>query len=569
MISSTAGGTKTSMRRSKGLEELLIEAGLVTADQLESAIQVQKKSGKKLSDILVDQGVVDSQDMLMMRSIQLNVPIIDLTRHQVQPDAMRLISVDLAKKYDAIPLDTIEDALVVVMSDPEDIEAVGAFTAASGMKIEVTIASLEDIRNAIAQLYRSNAEIEEQISRIKAGGKQADEGSLSAAAVAQTPVVRTVDLLLSQGVKDRASDIHIEPQPTRLRIRYRIDGVLRDVMDLPLNTHPLILSRIKILADMNIAERRRPQDGQFSMTLDSGKEVDIRVATTDTTYGEMAVLRVLDKSLSLFALSDIGFLRDALERYQKMLHSPFGMIMICGPTGSGKTTTLYASINQLDRTGTKIMTIEDPVEYRFVDINQIQVNARAGLTFASGLRALMRLDPDIILVGETRDEETAGIATQAALTGHLMLTSIHANDSVGALFRLVHLGIEPFLICSALLGVVSQRMVRKICPHCAVKSDISLEQRVVYEQEMGVKQEKFSIGRGCTFCSGTGYHGRMGVFEVLLLSERIGQMLLANAPAPEIRTQAIKEGMVTMRRDGIVKVKDGITTMSEVFARLA
>jgi general secretion pathway protein E len=376
-------------------------------------------------------------------------------------------------------------------------------------------------------------------------------------------VARTVDLLIAQAVKDRASDIHIEPQEDRLCIRYRIDGILQDAMSLPLNIHNQLVSRLKILGEMDIAERRRPQDGQFSVKV-GGKHIDIRVATVETVYGEMMVLRILDKSLSMFTLAQLGFLPDSLEKYQQLLKSPFGMILVSGPTGSGKTTTLYASVNQLDRKENNIITIEDPVEYRFAGINQTQVNLRAGLTFASGLRATMRLDPDVILVGEIRDTDTARTATQAALTGHLVLSSVHANDTVGVLFRLIDLGVEPYLIATALVGVVAQRMVRRVCPHCRALAPADPEEQMAYEQEMEERRTGFYYGTGCNFCANTGYLGRAGVFEILVISEEIRRLLLTGAGGDSIRAQAVKDGVVPMRRDGMLKVRDGITTPREV-----
>jgi general secretion pathway protein E len=314
---------------------------------------------------------------------------------------------------------------------------------------------------------------------------------------------------------------------------------------------------------MNIAERRRPQDGHFAVSVD-GKDVDIRVATADTSWGEMTVLRVLDKSVSAMTLSDLGFLPDSLETYSRLIRSPFGMILASGPTGSGKTTTLYATINQLDSRGRNIITIEDPVEYRFANINQMQVNPQANITFAGGLRATMRLDPDVILVGEVRDRETASIAIQAALTGHLVLSTVHANDAVGALFRLMDLGVEPFLITSAMVGIIAQRLVRRVCPHCRALREGTKEEQLAYEGEMGEKRTRFYHGGGCNYCALTGYYGRMGVYEILVMSEEIRRLVLKGASTDTIKAQAVREGMVTMWRDGMLKVKEGLTTPSEV-----
>jgi general secretion pathway protein E len=334
-------------------------------------------------------------------------------------------------------------------------------------------------------------------------------------------------------------------------------------MTLPLNVHEPLLSRVKIMAGLNIAERRRPQDGQITFDMDD-REVDIRVATSNTVYGEMAVLRILDKTFAFLPLPEIGFLPEILAQYLKMVKTPFGMILISGPTGSGKTTTQYATVNQLDAVGRNILTIEDPVEYHFSDINQMQVNPAAGITFATGLRACMRLDPDIILVGEIRDAETAQIATQAALTGHLVLSSVHANDAVATILRMVDLGVEPFLITSAVIGIVAQRMVRRVCPYCSRLTEVTDEEREAYEKELNEKRSEFIVGAGCTFCANTGYLGRNGIFEVMLMTETIKRMVLSGAGSGEIRDQAYEEGMRSLWHDGILKVKAGITTPGEI-----
>ncbi|HEY4724005.1 MAG TPA: GspE/PulE family protein, partial [Anaerolineae bacterium] len=348
-----------------------------------------------------------------------------------------------------------------------------------------------------------------------------------------------------------------------LRVRYRIDGILHDMLQVPLNVHGPLISRIKILAEMNIAERRRPQDGQFTFTGDHS-EVDVRVSTAETAHGEMAVLRILDKSISLLQLKDLGFLPQALHSVEQLYTLPFGMLLVSGPTGAGKTTTLYAMMNQFNRVENNLITIEDPIEYQFDRMSQIQVNRQANVTFANGLRAILRLDPNVILVGEIRDQETAQIAVQAALTGHLVLSSIHANDAVGALFRLIDLGVEPFLAASALVGIVAQRLVRRVCDRCLTLSDISPEERLAYETELGPGPAQFQRGQGCNFCAETGYRGRTGVFEVLTVGESIRRLLIANASAADIRAQALNEGMISMWRDGMLKTREGITTVREV-----
>jgi general secretion pathway protein E len=375
-------------------------------------------------------------------------------------------------------------------------------------------------------------------------------------------------LILEQAVRDRASDIHIVPDFDSVRVRYRVDGVLQESLALPRGSHDPLLSRIKILAGMNIAERRRPQDGQFSKHLE-GDDIHFRVATSDTTHGEMATLRVLGRSESILDLHGLGLLEGPIEALETLIHLPFGMVLVSGPTGSGKTTTLYAALNQLDRQQLNIMTIEDPVEYNFPRINQIQVNRAAEITFGSGLRGVMRLDPDVIMVGEVRDGETADSATQAALTGHLVLSSIHANDSPSALYRLAHLGVERYMISSAILGVVAQRLVRRICPHCKIPTTATEAEEAAFESEMGESIGKTFRGEGCTYCSHTGYLGRTGVFEILRVDETMRKMFAEGAGAGELRAVALTQGMKTMRQDGMTKVSLGITTPEEVIRNTA
>jgi general secretion pathway protein E len=551
----------------ENLVQMLLKAERISQAQFEHASELARLQNRRVSDILIEQDLVSPEDVASALSLHLNVPIVDLKRHVVQPDALQLVPEQTARKYNLIPLDTIGDSLLVVMADPRDIRAIEYVASQAKMGVQVAIGVPEEIEKAIDLNYKASSEIQKQVSEFAAPSSESLEGAgidLAEDAVADTPIVRTVALIVTQAVRDRASDIHIEPQEERVRIRYRIDGVLHDIMSLPRNALEAVVSRLKVQAGMNIAERRRPQDGQFSITVDD-HEVDIRAATCETAYGETVVLRILDKSLSLFTLPELGFLPDTLKTYRKMLRSPFGMILAGGPTGSGKTTTLYASINDLDRNERNIMTIEDPIEYRFIDIKQMQVNAKAGVTFASGLRACMRLDPDIILVGEIRDTDTAKTAVQAALTGHLVLSSIHANDAVGVLFRLMDLGVEPFLISSALVGIVAQRMVRRVCPHCREPYQPPLEEQIAYDEEMGShEQKRFYSGAGCNLCANTGYLGRTGVFEVLSPSEEIRRMLLKGASTGEMKAQALREGMITLRHDGMLKVKEGITTTHEV-----
>jgi len=482
--------------------------------------------------------------------------------HGLRPEALQLIPEVMARRYGAIPMAVSGNTLEVAMADPTDIFALEAFSALSRMRIKPVAATADEVREAIDFNYKGYGEIEEQLSRVNVPDEASAE-RLAFNTDTDAPLAQALNLIIEEAVKARSSDIHIEPEEDRLRVRYRIDGTLQDLMSLPLNVHLALLSRIKILADLNIADRHRAQDGQFSVKA-KGREIDIRVATTPTVTGEMAVLRLLDKSVAALGMAELGMLPDSQAKFEAMLKIPYGMILTSGPTGAGKTTTLYAGINSLDSLGRNIITIEDPAEYRFKDINQIQVNSQAGITFASGLRSILRLDPDVIMVGEIRDAETANIAVQAALTGHLMLSSVHASDSSGVISRLLDLRVEPFLIASAVIGVIGQRMVRRVCRDCGHPIEAPLVEQMAYEKEMGEKRTEFIYGTGCKSCAYTGYTGRIGIFEILAMSDTIRTMVTKRVNSSEIRAQALKEGMVTMMQDGMRKVKEGVTTPSEV-----
>jgi general secretion pathway protein E len=550
---------------SRDLGEMLVEAKMITEEKLRHVKELQAKDGGKIEHIMLQERLITPQQLAFFTSLQLGVPFVNLKKEGVRPEAVALIPESIARKYTVMPVSATERTIVVAMEDPRDIQAIEDLAALTRRRVEPVLSTPQDIQEMIDLNYRVGGEIEEQLSQIPNRYRRTKvaEARVSAEAITQAPVVRAIDLLIKQAVRDRASDIHIEPQEDRLRIRYRIDGILHEIMSLPLSVHQPLLSRVKIMAGLNIAERRRPQDGQI--TFDMGdRGIDIRVATTNTVHDEMVVLRILDKTFAFLPLAEIGFLPDPLDKYMKMVKTPFGMILISGPTGSGKTTTQYATVNQIDSVGRNILTIEDPVEYRFANINQMQVNPAAGLTFATGLRASMRLDPDVILVEEIRDAETAQIATQASLTGHLVLSSVHANDCVGVIFRMVDLGVEPFLLASALLGVIAQRMVRRVCPYCSRPTPVSPDEQLAYEEELNEKRSEFLIGAGCNFCANTGYLGRTGIFEVMAMSEPIRRMVLGGGDSDSIRAQASKEGMASLWHDGMLKVKEGITTPYEV-----
>ncbi len=483
-------------------------------------------------------------------------------RQRIEPEAIQLIPEVMARRYNAIPLTITGNTLQVAMANPTDIFALEAFAAQSRKRIKPVAAASDEVREAIDFNYKAYGEIEKQLSRVSISSEAPDD-KLAIGAAVDAPLAQALNLIVEEAAKARASDIHIEPEENRLRIRYRIDGALHDTMSLSMNIQRALISRIKILAGMNIADHYRPQDGQFSIQ-SQGRQLDIRVATAPTVHGEMGVLRLLDKTVATRGLSDLGFLPDTLATYEKILKTPYGMILVSGPTGAGKTTTLYASINSLDTIGQNIITIEDPAEYRFKDINQIQVNPQAGITFASGLRSVLRLDPDVILVGEIRDGETAGLATQAALTGHLMLSSIHASDTAGVLFRLIDLGVEPFLIASSVIGIIAQRMVRRVCPYCSHLIEAPTMEQMAYQREIKEDKKRFLYGTGCKSCAYTGYLGRTGLFEILVINDAIRMMLSKRTSSSEVREEALKAGMRSMMNDGMRKVKAGITTPAEV-----
>ncbi|MFC1939835.1 GspE/PulE family protein [Chloroflexota bacterium] len=480
----------------------------------------------------------------------------------IKPETVQLVSEAIARKYLILPLEVSGNVLRLAMANPTDTIAIDMLRKQTQMQVDTEAFNAEEIQEAIDFYYLSYKEIEQQISKINSPSALEGEKPI-VIAEADSPIIRALSLILDEAVNTGASDIHFHPQEHELLVRYRIDGALHDVLSLPLHAAEILVSRIKILANLNIADHIHPQDGQFAIERKGSKgRIDIRVGIIPSAYGEMAALRLLDASKVLLDLPQLGFLPESLAQYREMLHCPHGMILVSGPTGAGKTTTLYASLNSLDYCQRNIITVEDPIEYHFYHISQIKVNFRSGLTFANGLRSILRLDPDVILVGEIRDAETAEIAIQSALTGHLVLSSVHANDSVGVIVRLLDLGIEPFLIASALVGIVSQRMVRKLCTSCTQKVGVSLMEQMAYVRETGEERSEFLCGVGCKLCA-AGYQGRTALFETLRVSDEIRTMIVNQAPAPQLRAQAIKEGMIPIIKAGMLKVKENITTPSE------
>ncbi len=554
---------KTALSTDEKLGKALVDGAFIEQQQLNQALEESKKPGKRLGEILTEQEVISSETIATVLSFQLNIPIVDLRQYKVQPEAIQLVPEHIAREKQVIPLNVENSTLRVAMETPEDLEAIDLLSSLTKMKIIPVLPLHGGVQELIDANYKPTARLAEDLRSTAPTGRAPEAPPLlRAEEVSRAPAVQAVDTILAQAVKERASDIHITPREDKLDVLYRIDGVLRPATSLPLDIHDSLISRIKVLSGMDIAERRRPQDGQFSLQM-GGQNLDFRVATVESNLGEMMVLRVLDKSSAILDLSKLGLQPSSLERFQQMLSLPFGMVLVSGPTGSGKTSTLYASIYRFVGTGRNIMTVEDPIEYHIEGINQIQVNRQAGITFASGLRAIMRLDPDIILVGEIRDAETANTAVQAAITGHLVLTTIHANNSAEAIIRLMNMGVEPYMVASAVVGSVAQRLIRQVCPYCKIASR-STSEATLYKNEMGEEWEEFGMGRGCNSCSYTGFLGRTGVFEVMPISETIAAMINKAASRREIVDQAVSEGMLTMQRDGMLKAKEGITLPSEV-----
>lgn len=427
--------------------------------------------------------------------------------------------------------------------------------------VNVFLADQDALQHALSTHYRVLSSDGREVQHI--WRRSETEAKVENASRSEAPIIQLVEKIVTQAMRDRSSDVHIEPTDDRLRVRFRVDGALREVISLPLSSTPELISRIKVMAGMNIVERRRPQDGKFTMEID-GNEVDVRVATGATIWGETAVLRLLDRRQSILSLAQLGMPTDTYERYRTLAHKPFGMIVCTGPTGSGKTTTLYATLNDVTRDELNVMTIEDPVEYAFPGLNQMQINHVADVTFASGLKLCLRQDPDIILVGEIRDTETANIAVRAALTGHMVMTSLHATDAASALLRLVEMGVEPFMVASSIIGVVGQRLVRRVCPSCLVEYEPTAAERGLYERLEGPAKERFVRGKGCQHCAGSGYRGRVGVYEVLEVTDQVGRMVGGGATPPEIRRIAGSQGMRSMGVEAIRLVADDMTTLDEV-----
>ena len=548
------------------LGEVLVASSLLTRAQLDDALLKQRVSGKRLGTLLVVLGALDERDLATALGEHFGVAVIDLRRRAPEPDAVKLLAETVARTLRALPLTVVEGVLQVAVADPSD-QLTEELRVATGMAVALVVASAPDIQRATDRAYRALADLDQHVDAFEATAntRRAAAIAVGTSVVDETaPVVQVVTMILTQAQRDRASDVHIEPMDDLVRVRFRIDGVLHDVVTLPTSMGGAVTSRLKVLAGMNIVERRRAQDGQFTVSVE-GRDIDVRVASTGTIAGEKIVLRLLDKSISSFRLSELGMSPQTFEVYSAMVRSPYGMVICAGPTGSGKTTSLYATISQLNGTERNIMTIEDPVEYVVPSINQIQINEQAGIDFAGGLRSILRQDPDIILVGEIRDSETARIAAQAALTGHFVLSSLHATDSTAALLRFLDLGIEPYVVASALAGVLSQRLLRRTCDQCRRPYEPTAEEQAYFGSAGGRPPAGgFTHGEGCTFCAGSGYQDRVGVYELLRMTPSMRALIGTGATYEQIRDLAAAEGTRSLRQEGVRLIEQDVTTIAEV-----
>jgi len=552
----------------KTLGEFLTEKNIVTLTQIQTAHLESEKTGESLSHVLVRLGMVPEDKVLEYYTEYCKIPRIDLKK--IDSQIISLVPEKTARRYHLLPVEKTDNKLVIAMSDPLNIIVLDEIKFRTGMDIEVGVAPDSEINRYINQFYYVSAapgagvsEIVKKIDMKAVATAGEDESELKKlrSLAEEAPIIKLVDTFIAQAYHDRASDIHIEPDENLLRVRHRIDGVLYDVATLPKHLQPAVISRAKIMSDLNIAVKRAPQDGRFQIDIE-GSPIDVRVSTFPTIHGENVVMRLLDVHSILIGLEELGFSPEDLERFKRLITNPYGIILVTGPTGSGKTTTLYSALNMLNSPKKNIMTVEDPVEYHLFGIRQAQVNPKAGLTFASGLRSILRQDPDIIMVGEIRDLETAEIAVHSALTGHLVLSTLHTNDASSALTRLLDMGVEPFLIASSVIGIVAQRLVRVIDPNC--KETYKPSPHLIKEFPSLKPNTNFYYGKGCNACKGIGFKGRKGIFELLVMNEEIKELVTAKASASAVKRAAEKQGMKTMRDNGLDKALAGVTTLEEI-----
>ena len=558
------------LKTKKLLGQELVESGVISQEELSSALGLQRQSHERLGKLLIDLGAISETDLVKQLSEHLGIPFVTAEDFPTVPVVENAFSVKFMREWKFAPIGVENGDLRVAMADPLDqgtMDAIRLYT--QYRKIDVVLAPESEILDLIEKFYGNQAST---LGRLVEGyddgeldslGEESDDVEHLKDLASEAPVIRLVNLIISRAIESRASDIHIEPFEKELKVRYRIDGVLFDVESPPKRLKAATISRIKIMAKLNIAERRLPQDGRIKMRV-LGKDVDLRVSTLPTMYGESVVMRILDKSnTQIYDLEKLGFAEGMFNTFEDLIKRPYGIILVTGPTGSGKTTTLYGALNRINLPDKKIITIEDPVEYQITGINQIHVNPQIGLSFAAGLRSIVRQDPDVIMVGEIRDLETAEIAIRAALTGHLVFSTLHTNDAPSAIARLVDMGAEDYLLASSILGVLAQRLVRVICPECREPQPFEPGSLGNLGSELGDQDQVFQ-GKGCKDCGNTGYRGRLGIFEFMLMEDSIRRLTLTNADATQVRRTAVENGMITLRQDGFQKIKQGVTTVSEV-----
>ncbi|MCH7585709.1 MAG: Flp pilus assembly complex ATPase component TadA [Acidobacteria bacterium] len=550
------------MAQRENIGAILVREGLVTDEDLQAARGIQAETGEALTRVLVDERMIDETKLVRVLADHMGIEYVSLADVTVDPIAALLIPETLARRYSVIPYGFEDDALLIAMADPSNVLVIDDIRAITGLRVVARISTRSDILDAVRRMGAYDDSVSDLAGMMTEEEEPEDLSNLEAA-VEEAPIVKLVNTLVTRAVNERASDIHIEPGEHDLRIRFRIDGVLHEVMSSPRSVSGAVVSRLKIMAELDIAERRVPQDGRVSLRV-SGRPIDLRVATLPSIYGEKVVIRILDKDDAVLELADLGFLPESLDRFEASYRKPYGTILVTGPTGSGKTTTLYSTLNILNKPDVNIITVEDPVEYRLPGITQVQVNRKAGLKFATVLKSILRSDPDIILIGEVRDGETAAIAIEAALTGHLVLTTLHTNDAASSVGRLIDMGVEPYLVSSSIDSILAQRLARRICDRCKVSKEVEgdLVRQMGFDPDDGPLTIFDAVG--CKVCSDTGYRGRLSINEILLMSEEIQHLAVERRPSDEIKKVAVEQGMKTLRRDGMDKVRLGLTTLEEV-----
>jgi type IV pilus assembly protein PilB len=562
------------------LGEILLKESLITQDQLDKALEFQRSNGGKLGSCLTKMGFITDDDITGVLSRQYGVPSINLKYYEIDPNVIKLIPQDTALRYQVIPLSRVGSVLTIAMTDPTNVFAMDDIKFMTGFNVEPVVASESAIAESISRFYGGSASSHEELSSLMkdlvdedqelelAAEEQEMDAAMLEKAAEEAPIIKLVNLILTDSVKRGASDIHVEPYENEMRVRFRVDGVLQTVMSPPMKLRDAITSRMKIMAKLDIAEKRLPQDGRIMIKYKAEgkkKELDFRVSTVPTLYGEKIVLRLLDKENLRLDMTKLGFEPESLKKFERNILKPYGMVLVTGPTGSGKTNTLYSSVARLNQVDTNIMTAEDPVEFQLQGINQVQMKDQIGLNFAAALRAFLRQDPNIILVGEIRDFETAEIAVKAALTGHLVLSTLHTNDAPSTISRLMNMGIEPFLVATSVNLICAQRLVRRICANCKEELEIP-EQALIdagYSPEEA-KTTKVYHGKGCSTCGKRGYKGRTGLYEVMEINDELRELILVGASALELKKKAIEQGMITLRRSGLIKSALGQTTLEEV-----